>query len=57
MSQDEGDQRYGPVGAPQEDLETQETYDDATHAPATPGPATPQVERLPGEREEKQDLR
>lgn len=49
MSQQEEDEKLGPVGAPQEDLNTQEEYDGVTPASVTPGPATPQVEPLPGE--------
>ena len=47
MTQKEADEQYGPVGAPQEDLDEQPRYDDTTPATVDSEPATPQVEDLP----------
>lgn len=53
MSQAEEDEKFGPVGAPQEDLSSQDAYDGVTQADDTAGSATPQVEQLPGEVEDR----
>ncbi|MDP9382745.1 MAG: hypothetical protein M3Q29_21895 [Chloroflexota bacterium] len=55
MGQEPREQDFGPVGAPQEDLQGAPQYEGVLAASAEPGPSSPQVEPLPGEVREEAD--